>query len=199
MERKKSALELLNNKKPRVNSVINPSAQYTTLYAANNLTAERSNLICTYIAPESNLSELEKAIIELMFVSGCRISEAISINSNDILKNGSIKLKGSKGSNDRIITVILYRNFWLRNKLFIKSILQPFTRFYFYRLFRKIGLTFHMSGKCNANVTHSLRQLYIESMNEGNISNELIKNSIGHKSINSQEYYKLNKEKKAKK
>ncbi len=199
MKKNESVFTKLNSNKPIINAEPISSAQYTTLCSDASQTTARSNIVCTYIAPDSKLSELEKAIIELMFLSGCRISEALGIDSNAILRNGSIQIKGSKGSSDRIISVILYRDFWLRNKLFIKSVLQPFSRFYFYRLFKQLGLSYHMYGKYNMNVTHSLRQLYIESMNEGAVSNELIRNSIGHKSINSQEYYKLNGKKKAKK
>jgi len=199
MERKKSALELLNSKKPPTKAVINPSAQFTTLCTSDNLTGARAALVCGLFALDSSLCTQDKAILELMFISGCRISEALSICSNDILKNGSIRLKGSKKSSDRIISIVLYRTFWLSNRTDIRNLFYSFNRFYYYRLFKKHGLSFLIPGKLNMNVTHSLRQLYIESMNEGNISNELIKTTIGHKSINSQEYYKLNGKKKAKK
>lgn len=173
----------------RTNAVSKPPAQYTTLWQAAGNLAARNSIVVDLLTKPNELSALDQAVVEVMFLSGCRISQAIGIKPNQINVNGSIKIIGSKKSSDTIVFPVYSRNFWINNKSNIDSLLCLYSRFYFYRLFKKKGLVYKLNGKQNLNVTHSLRQLFIDSLAHSNIEPELIKKSVGHKSIKSQDFY----------
>lgn len=187
--KKKERLIKKNIVQDAFRSVQKPSAQYTILCDSSMDEVVRSNEVVELLTTDNSVSVLEKAVIELMFISGCRISQAISIKSSDISVSGKIRIKGSKGSDDIIAFPTMFRDFWTCNKNFISSVFIGYNRFYFYRLFKKKGLIKKLEHKINWNVTHSLRQLYIESLKNSEFDDELIKKSIGHKSIKSQEFY----------
>ena len=171
-------------------SVPNLCAQSTTLCEVPDALQSHINKVEALLCSSSNLSILEKAIIELLYNSGCRISEILSIKSNSITRSGQIFIKGSKKSSDRVIQSVLFRRFWIDNKLSIQNLLSNYNRFYFYRLFKNNGLAISFESKKNKSVTHSFRHLYINSLADSNISNLNIQSAIGHKSIKSQEFYK---------
>ena len=190
---KQAKNNLINNILQGHKAVKNSPAQYTTLCATGSEQAQRFEALEFLVNNDSELSIEVRAVIELMLLSGCRISQAISVTSKQILNNGAIRIIGSKGSNDKIIFVHKFKSFWLRNKQNISNLLSVYSRFYFYRLFVKKGIFITLPGKINKNVTHSVRQLFIESLQTNEIDNELIKETVGHKNIKSQEFYKRKK------
>lgn len=182
-------VKLLHGTKSESNS----NAQYSVLLTGNSQAEQRFNAVVHLLEHNSTLAVEVKAVIELMLYSGCRISQALSITSTDILLNGTIRIRGNKRSDDVITRCILFKEFWINNRIYINSILSNYNRFFFYRLFKKYGITFKLPHKTNYNVTHSLRQLFIDSLNVNDVSCELIKKSVGHKNVKSQEYYKSKK------
>jgi integrase len=124
-----------------------------------------------------------------MYISGCRISEVLAIRGYDISTNGLIKIKGKKGSNDKIIRITQNIS---HCKTIPKNLNMPFkiySRFFIYRLFKKIGLIYKSYGNINNSVTHYFRKsVALEAYNISKDQQD-IKLVLNHKSIKSAHYY----------
>lgn len=180
----------------RVKSVLTPSAQIAELFQFRNLQGINETVQRLLSNVNSGLSITEKAIIELQFLYGIRITEALRITPSDINSSGQIRIRGIKGSNDRIVYPVKFSYFWLsvkENNFFIPS---SYNRFYFYRLYRKKGIYFLNESNKKESVTHALRYLYISSLIQQGLDQEQIRNLIGHKSIKSTIHYVDNLRKK---
>lgn len=171
------------------NSVSIPSAQNTTLYEApayDHISITVHNLLSDV---NSGLTQLELALIELLFLNGLRVSEVLQINARNITGNGNIFVKGLKGSSNRLVTPSKYMSFWVdfrKNKLSIPAYIN---RFYLYRLFIKKGLYIIPAGHSKKMVTHSFRHQFVYNLlNSGQTIAE-IQRFMGHKSINSTIHY----------
>lgn len=176
------------NKRPN-NSVLSPSAQITALCelpGVNDLVANITRLLA---AGNNSLTSYEKAILELQFLYGLRISEVLNITYSDIKYNGSILVKGLKGSNDRIVVPVKFMVYWINFKKHKLVISKSFNRFYFYRLYKKKGVYDSLFSKSNKSVTHIMRYNYIIQLIKTGENIEQIQQLIGHKSINSTIYY----------
>ena len=136
----------------------------------------------------------EKAIIELQFLYGLRISEALNIHFSDVLFNGSIKIKGSKGSENRIVYPVEYRDFWIHLHNSKATIPSSYNRFYFYRIYKKYGISGIIGDNVNTSVTHYLRFMFVQQLVSSGQDPEQLQQILGHKSIRSTIHYltKLN-------
>lgn len=171
-------------------TVVSPStAQITGEFLpriSNNLISAVSGLV-----DRANLAQpdIVKAIAEIMLISGCRVSEALGIKTNSILANGQILLQGLKGSESRLVTPILYNEFWNNFSQDHSSIPAYYSRFFFYRLFKKYGISAQLSANSRSSVTHVLRYIYISNLLESGVDLVAIQNIIGHKSYKSTLHY----------
>lgn len=145
------------------------------------------------LGEKSDLDLIDKAVIEVLFLNGLRISEVLSISSNDVMSNGLIRIKGLKGSDDRYIHTQLYSHFWVNavRKGFVLNDVR--SRYYYHRLFVKKGIYYKATKEEKRIVTHVYRHLYVRMMKNDNIKLNEIKNIIGHKSINSTLHYESKK------
>jgi len=135
------------------------------------------------------LSNYEKAIIELMYCSGCRISEVLRIKSSDISPSGFVKITASKGSANRFVHISYSIEFLLSLKTTNSYIFANYNRYYIYRLFKKLGFTQKFGDNVNFSVTHYFRKsAALEALS---INNDLqdITSLLGHKSAKSAHYY----------
>jgi len=137
----------------------------------------------------SGLSVFDRAVLELQFLYGARISEVLSIKPSDISPNGHIKLTGSKGSDNRIVYAIMFKDFWEGMRINGWCIPTSYNRFYFYRLYKKKGLYLIFGNNVKNSVTHSLRYGYLISLLEQNLELDEIRHILGHKSIQSTIHY----------
>jgi integrase len=120
---------------------------------------------------------------------GLRVSEVLRINYSDILVSGQIIINASKGSNNRVVTSLYHTNYLLSLKHNTGQIYEGYTRFYYYRLFKSIGLYIVNQSSGNNSVTHSLRHTHVKMLHSSTNDKELIQRTIGHKSKKSTEYY----------
>jgi site-specific recombinase XerD len=140
-------------------------------------------------AIEKNKSNYIGAILELLYLYGLRISEVLSIKGSDIHQDGSIVIRGSKKSNNRIVYPVQTRTFW---QLWSKSYLplsSIYSRFHIYREFKKRGVSFVFGSNNLYSTTHALRHIRILSLIQSGTNREDISRFIGHKSIKSIEFY----------
>lgn len=145
------------------------------------------------IGEKSDLGLIDKAVIEVLFLNGLRISEVLSVNSNDIMTNGLIRIKGLKGSSDRYVHTQFYSHFWINSvkKGFILNDVR--SRYYYHRLFIAKGLYYKATKEEKRIVTHVYRHLYVRILKSNNISLNDLRSIIGHKSITSTLHYESKK------
>ncbi len=145
---------------------------------------------CVNIIEErKDVPQVVRAVLEVLFLNGARISEVLKATGKNITPQGNIIVKGSKGSSDRLLVVSYHRDFWLRWKNNNECLGDVFSRFFFYRYFRKLGLSMSVRGSSRSVVTHSLRHLLVQSGMKVEETKEILSKYIGHKSIKSIEYY----------
>lgn len=71
----------------------------------NFLTEDEANKILSLFINDSPLSLRDRAILELLYSSGVRVSEVVNINTNDLdLNDGEIAILG-KGNKERIVLI----------------------------------------------------------------------------------------------
>lgn len=175
--------------KQRINSVPNLSAQSATLYDLDN--SDDNNIYTSYkrIVLSYALSAVECAVIELLMCHGLRISEVLRIRSYDVKGTGHVVIKGLKGSKDRLILPVMNLRFWMSSGSGLLPIKDTFSRFYFYRLFKRIGLYEKFEGHTNNSVTHSFRQKLLRGLKKDGVDSSLLSDFIGHVSKKTIKYY----------
>lgn len=135
------------------------------------------------------LAEIDKVVIHLSLDYGLRISEILNLTFSDLLPGMKVLIRGLKHSNNRIISNVFY---WEYLKLFLKSnksIGSIYSRFYYYRLFRRLGISFEINGSSKKAVTHAGRHLNGLMLHSSGVQTEDIKTFIGHKNIKSTNFY----------
>lgn len=174
------------------NSAKGLPAQFTGLCETGNLYNAKSTIATIISLKNNELGHYEKAIIELQFLFGLRISEVLNINYSAVSADGSIRIRGLKGSSDRQVYPVVYRNYWLTTKHNRTIFPSSYNRWYFYRLYRKKGIYHMFQNNGNQSVTHLARYSYIISLLKDGRNIPEIQQLIGHKSINSTIHYVRN-------
>ncbi|MFW6095788.1 MAG: tyrosine-type recombinase/integrase [Bacteroidota bacterium] len=173
----------------RLNSGVTPRAQ------SSKLLQIRDNIEPTIIQIENIIGEksketlIHKAIIELMYMHGLRISEVCKIRGTDVNRSGHIHIKGSKGSHNRYVSPGRYIEFWKGIRSNPQSIGSTYSRHYWYRLFKKLGLSINTASQHRKAVTHSLRHIYLQEGIRTDEDKLTLQRSIGHKNQKSTEHY----------
>ena len=188
-------LKLINKKKKSnveqtcTKSVPSPSAQFAELYEAGTVPDLQLNVNSLLANPNSGLVLFERAVLELQFLYGLRISEILQISPMDIGDNGLIRITGLKGSFNRVVYAVKFKDFWSSMALSGWNIPTSYNRFHFYRLYKKKGLYQTIGSNQNNSVTHLMRYNYLISLLRSNINIDEMQRIIGHKSINSTIHY----------
>jgi len=138
------------------------------------------------------VGKTELAVIELLMFYGLRISEVLRIGFTDVLPNGYIRIRGSKNSNDRMIYPSKNSAYWQNILKYNLPINRDYSRFYFYRLFKRLGIYERFQGRKNTSVTHYFRQQLMRDFQTGKIDINLRQQFIGHKSPKSTKHYESN-------
>lgn len=178
-----------------IKSVSSPSAQTTTPCAQGSPDAMQGFDLEAFLTGAKGLSVTEKAVIELMAIGGLRISEVLNVCQSDVSKSGSIRIRALKGSSFRVVQPFLFREFWMDGGGGLLPLSGVYTRFYFYRLFRKFGLYATFGNNQHSSVTHYFRHLKGLDIQESFNDWQLTSSVLGHKNINSTQYYGKKKQK----
>lgn len=173
----------------RVKSVLTPPAQSPGMLSTRINNIETNDKFLNRVFSNSLLTMTDKAVIELLYLYGLRVSELLSVLPTDVAESGHILIRGSKGSGNRFILSLYFKDFWQRNLKYSLPLSQYFSRFYFYRLFKKLGFYSKYGNNVNMSVTHYFRHQLVLSLQEQGFSKEMISEFIRHKSTKSIEYY----------
>lgn len=182
-----------DNRRTRIKSVIVPSAQYATLLQKRVAADATFSETVAKVLQNENVSVFVRAVIELQFLYGLRISECLNISVQDVSQSGAIRVKGSKKSNDRIVYPVLFQPFWQSATSSTLPLINLYSRFYFYRQYKALGLYAQYAGNSNLSVTHSFRHNLLLNLKKEFQDTSLNKQFVGHKSINSTLHYENKK------
>lgn len=187
-----SILKLVNdtNGKQGTKSVSTPPAHSSDLccLGISDSAAQFDYYVKVYSL--SSCSQIDKLLIEIMWSSGCRVSEALRLKYTDFSRSGLFKITASKKSNATFARITYNLPYLLAHISTSGYIFHGISRFYVYRLFKKMNLILCTSRIGNNSVTHYFRkQLAADAYHLGN-SLENITTVLGHKSANSAIYYK---------
>lgn len=160
------------------------------------LSTEEINIILN-----SELSKRNKAIVEVIYAAGLRVSELCSLNLNNIdLQSKFIRCIG-KGSKERIIPIgnkaikavkeyLKERDYILKTHnrqkapLFVRENAEPINRTDVYVMIRKLG------SLINKNITpHVLRHSFATHLLENDADLRIVQELLGHSDVSTTQLY----------
>ena len=187
----KDIFDILNSESEKIptKSVSKPSAQSSNQCdVVSDVDALLSIVRGSLLATKSNNIPLHH-FINIQFLNGLRVSELLAVRSYDINRLGQIVIKGLKGSNSRICNTGNSADFLLQCKMNNCDPFPYFSRFFVYREFKKLGLSYRFAGNEKSSVTHLMRHLVVKLQQEDIDSLELSQSFLGHKSLKSTTHY----------
>lgn len=131
--------------------------------------------------------------IDLMLSGGLRLSEVITTKMLFVNQLGQVLVKGTKGSADKLVTPLYCANYWRKYNGWLNNPCAMWSRWSWYRFFKKEGIMFHEHGKKNDTVTHAPRKLQAHTLFNAGVEIESIADVMGHRSINSTDFYNPNR------
>lgn len=193
----KSLFEDLNGRidDSRKKSVLSPMPQNTTQLRAKPIECEPISVVKSLGCELKSISMEVYYCVLVLESTGCRISEVLNIRVYDIASNGSFKVKGLKGSDDRLFTIVELAEYMINCKKSGKYPFSTFNRFFYYSLFKRLGIGAYYGNSKRMSVTHSFRHDYITNLKTIDSELQTTKTNIGHKNISNTQYYANSKKK----
>lgn len=180
----------------------------------DNITGQKTDKTLPRVLSEEEIDKLldiklnnaidyrTKAMLELMYSSGLRVSELINLEVNNIdLDDGIVRIFG-KGSKERIVPIDeialnylyeyinLYRNTLLKNKvtntLFLNSRGDKLSRQGFFKIIKKIALEKGLKKDISP---HVLRHSFATHLLNNGADLRSIQTMLGHENIKTTEIY----------
>ena len=134
-------------------------------------------------------NETVECFVTLLVANGLRVSGLLNVKHTDITSRGAIIVYQGKGSNKLIIQAGTCIDYILRCRDNKTDPFAGYSRFFFYRLFKKYDIYQKSSGQKNYSVTHAPRKFLAQDMQKDGFTDEEIKTALGHKSLRSTLYY----------
>lgn len=175
--------------KKESNSEVTSPAQYTTLLQAGDSIIHFKNTLQAFTAASSGYPLRLRYLLHILFYSGARVNEVLSIRSDEISMLNHIKIKASKGGVPRIVQIPLLDGVSLRNIDTPYYLFYGYSRFYVYRLCKKLGLYVLKKGSVNYSVTHSFRVVHAHMLNSVSENSSATAAAMGHKRYNTINHY----------
>ena len=146
-----------------------------------------------------HISARNKAMLELMYASGLRVTELINLKPNDVdLENNTVRTMG-KGKKERIIPIGDYATVAVKNYLynyrpdntkcdylFLNTHYNQMTRQGFFKVMKKLWLEKGINIKFSP---HTLRHSFASHMLSNGADLRTIQELLGHSNISTTEIY----------
>lgn len=132
---------------------------------------------------------IDRIVMQILVAYGLRISEAISIQAQDISTDGTILIRSKKGSQPRLISGLQFSKWLADNRLFFSSQVRYRNRWYYYRLFKRLGIYKKMTGNMNNSTTHVFRYAFVQKVQAMTKEIETTGKIIGHVNKKNTENY----------
>ncbi len=180
---------LLTTVKPGVNDVITPPAQSPELLHQRTMMNEFEFRVMLFVNRNTIYGASVKLVIWILFNTGARVNEVLDLKSSDISDDWFIRIRGSKGSNNRIIKIPPPPFPILINRTVPYYLFKEFSRFYIYRVCRVNNLVLKVEGMKHFSVTHSFRHYYASQLLQFQDEENTSGKALGHKSNKSILHY----------
>jgi integrase len=184
--------KLKSNKKtnkPRVDEVLSSTALTVTQCD----TGIRSQALINPISDKLELMRKKNYTLyvfcSIQLNGGLRVSELLGVLASDVDSLGRLKVKGSKGSLDRVVDSGEHKEFVLTFARNGATFWATWSRWFIYREYKKYGIGLDIEGNERRAVTHALRHLSVKLLNEQKGVITHAKQLLGHKSENSTKHY----------
>lgn len=182
-------LKLLTTVKNEVEAVVTPPAQSPELLHQRRAMKEFEFRVMLFLNNNITYGAHVKLVIWILFNTGSRINEVLELKSTDISEDWFVKIRGSKGSNNRIIKIPPPPFPILINREVPYYLFQEFSRFYIYRVCRVNNLVLKVEGMRHNSVTHSFRHYYASQLLQFQDEDNSAGKEMGHKSNRSILHY----------
>lgn len=173
----------------QVKTVLEPSAQIKEVCNSRPGETIEYNDILYKVEVLKNLDFRVYIIARLQLQHGLRISEALAIRHSDINKHGFCRVQVLKSKSERVINISEFMKHLHHVVGLNVSIFDNISRFYVYRLYRRLGIVLEVQGNNNLTVTHSLRHIAVTSSLEVAGVEAVRQDILHHKSKEAFEYY----------
>lgn len=165
------------------------------------LTQEEINLLLDNINTNSESGLRDKAMVELMYGSGLRVSELVSLEWKNINLNNMIVTIFGKGSKERRVPLNSVSAYWInkyitearcKNKhssskyLFINKQGEKLSRIYFYNSIKKYCANVGIQKPISP---HTLRHSFATHLIENGASLRNVQEMLGHSNITTTQIY----------
>lgn len=184
----------IDSENRRVKPVVSTSAQTNKLLHKSTPYIDRITSIVSTLFANPDVPEFFKAVVEMQFLYGLRISEVLNIENSDVSKSGYIKIRGLKNSNSRIVRPVNYMDFWVYRCKHLLPIVNTYSRFYFYRKYKELGLSVKYAGRLNNSVTHLFRHEVVNELQKSFNEIGTTQKFIGHKNVKNTMRYEAKKD-----
>lgn len=181
--------------KADTNAALDSSAQTNTLCAPGESKSCLDESLVLGLLADSSVPTSLRAIIELMFESGCRVSQAINVTHFNISKNGRICLQGSKGSNDVYYSSVRFKGYWLGYKTAKLLCNSDYNRFFIYRFLKQRGIFYKSEQSQKYSVCHAFRHNLATDIAHLSSDENFTSRVLGHKNSKSTQFYLHNEKK----
>lgn len=166
----------------RDKSDLTPSAQDVTSCVPASAREKVLTNVATAISLMKRQNPALYVVLDLQLHHALRISEVLGIKLHDISPRGFIKIKGLKGSYDRIVIPVHSIDLVKKYRQIGKNPFIDLDRYYVYREYKKLGIQVYLKENKKYAVTHLFRYLNTNHLfNEFGEGSE-IQTYIGHKS-----------------
>ncbi|NJL77433.1 MAG: tyrosine-type recombinase/integrase [Saprospiraceae bacterium] len=169
--------------------VSSPSAPIGTMSLAEKELESELKVLRFQLGEMEKQYRVESILCVFLLETGCRITEALQIQSKDIDSLGRVKIKGLKGSESRIVYSTEAKAYMLGCKKNNIPVFSDFNRFHIYRVCKRYGIGKAYNENKVMSVTHYFRHissLISRQVCEGNFE---IQRMLGHKNEKSTNYY----------
>lgn len=193
---------LSDENKIKVNPMEDISSLKTNKTLPKYLTSDEVNKLLS-ISLLNDFDYRNKAMMELMYSSGLRVSELVSLTFNSVdFENSILKISG-KGKKERIVPLGEYASYYLKiyldqhrnglvkkgksyNELFLNNHGEPISRFGFAFILDDIK---KKSGIDKEITPHTLRHSFATHLLEGGADLRSIQEMLGHENLSTTNIY----------
>ena len=171
------------------NSVLTPSAQYISLCGIGAEVLYRNYIVTVIAQARNSRGESFAAFVDLLAANGLRVSEALAVRGFDCMFNGQVRIRGKKGSKDRLATTIESSLYFVQQSSNDGLVFASYNRWFVYRELQKLGVRYQSSGSTNVSITHAFRHMFIRHLRQLGFSEIEIAKIVGHVNVSNTEFY----------
>lgn len=178
-----------NSSKIPEKSVSKPNAQTTKLCEPSDIRQYDFIWSETIYQRLSKISSELANLFAFQYDTAVRISEALEIKCSQIKMDGSVFIKSKKGSFEGIVNSSRTTSYLIECKKNNRNPFETYNRFFIYRIYKNLGVTFQSQLSKKVSVTHALRHIKVQNLINGGIESEEITKILRHKNPKNTELY----------